>query len=91
MSGMLSPGDRLVAIDGIEIGSAPPGESPQVSTAFIQYAKQFFGCILQCHIHVCVRVCLCVFVCVCVYACMCVCAYKCIHVNVYRYTYVRKY
>jgi C-terminal processing protease CtpA/Prc len=32
MSGMLSPGDRLVAIDGIEIGSAPPGESPQVYT-----------------------------------------------------------
>ena len=30
MSGMLSPGDRLVAIDGVEIGSAPPGDSPQV-------------------------------------------------------------
>ena len=30
MSGMLSPGDRLVAIDGIEIGTAPPGDSPQL-------------------------------------------------------------
>ena len=30
MSGMLSPGDRLVAIDGVEIGSAAPGHSPQV-------------------------------------------------------------
>jgi len=30
MSGMLSPGDRLVAIDGIEIGTAPAGESPQL-------------------------------------------------------------
>ena len=34
MSGMLAPGDRLVAIDGIEIGSVAPGESPQVHTYY---------------------------------------------------------
>ena len=29
-AGMLSPGDRLIAIDGIEIGSSDPGQAPQL-------------------------------------------------------------
>ena len=40
MSGMLSPGDRLVAIDGVEIGSAAPGHSPQVKVGGMRVVGQ---------------------------------------------------